>query len=203
MNYLDFTGKQNEYLGLVFKIQDGGSGYVVSFYIQELKKRGIPPLTITMYPEHNHGRPHIHVDKGRHSHIASIAIDGEIMEGATSLSRKERNIILDWISQHENALNALWDHVNRGKTYESELQVVQDTWEYNGYCYKGKKPDKELTIGNVKIWYNGSIQEYDSGDGRKRIACTKDVCVYYHIGYDDRHLLLEIEGQNIQSNLNM
>lgn len=203
INSFNLNGRRNEYLGLVFTIQNSGNGYVLSFYLQKLQQKGLLPLTVTMYIEHNHRRPHVHINKGRQNHIASVSLEGEIIEGQNNLSRKERTIIQSWISQHKRALYVLWDCISHGRDYTLEQKMLQDTWEYNEFCYDGKKPDREMEIGNIKIWYNGNIQKHNIDNGRLRIICTEDICVYCPTGCDEQYYLLDIEGSNVQSNVSL
>ncbi len=175
----DLAGRRNQYLDLVFIIQKRGRFYILSFLVEELHNRNSSPLKITMMPDKNHTRPHIHIGKRHQSHISSIALDGTFLVDSHILSRKERQQILNWISQHKKTLYELWDCIKEGRDYSESLIIVKETWEYEEIVYNGKKPGKEIDIEGVRIWYNGDLQTIHLDNGKIKVICNDDVCVYF------------------------
>lgn len=197
----DLTGKRNEYLDLVFTIEKRGRYFILAFLVEELSTRGTESLKITMAPEKNHRRPHIHIDRGRHHHIASIALDGTFLVDSHNISGKERLQILKWISQHKKTLYELWNCINEGRDYSVPLRNIKETWEYEDAVYKGRKPDKEIELEGVKIWHNGNLQINKLDNGKTKIICNNDVCVYFSAELIMKKKLFVWECPKIQSNI--
>lgn len=59
-----------------------------------------------------HRLPHVHVRYAEHS--ASVALDGEILDG--SLPPTARRLVVKWMLEHEDELRAAWDRARRGLT---------------------------------------------------------------------------------------
>jgi len=76
-----------------------------------LLKRG--NLKFKMYQEPGHHFPHIHIDYGRESHVASYAIDpaGRL---AGTLDRKYDRSVNEWVSSNKEKLLNLWAVVQAG-----------------------------------------------------------------------------------------
>lgn len=60
-----------------------------------------------------HNKPHVHVYYGDYK--ASIGLDGELLAG--SLPRKQYNIIVGWLSYHEEEAYAAWNLAVQGKHF--------------------------------------------------------------------------------------
>jgi hypothetical protein len=73
----------------------------------------LEPLKIKMYQEHGHKLPHLHVDYGRHNHVASYSIEPtEVLEG--SLPSKHHAAVQFWIRRNKAKLLQLWDSIQSG-----------------------------------------------------------------------------------------
>lgn len=101
---IDQSGVSNEYLGLLFTIRKQGGRYILDFLIEDLPLKSGVPLSIKMYPERNHRRPHIHVYKGTQK-TASVALDGEFLAGDKKVSSREKSYLLSWIANNRNELH--------------------------------------------------------------------------------------------------
>ena len=96
---LKFNGKLNYQNGLSFYYKDHGR--FISFYIDDIRVRR-RKIKVTMQPDPNHGRAHVHLDN-REYHDASFAVDtGEMLEG--NCDRETQGIVKDWIRKHRRDL---------------------------------------------------------------------------------------------------
>lgn len=173
----DQSGATNEYLGLLFTIRKHGDRYILDFLVKGLPLKSGVPLSIKMYPERNHRRPHIHVYKGS-KETASVALDGDFLAGGKTISSKEKSYLLSWIADNRNALHELWSAVNQGTDYDIVLSQIQGQWQYRETTFEGTKPEKETTVEGVHLWYNGELSSTPQEDGTIKIMCTNDVCAY-------------------------
>ena len=173
----DQSGATIEYLGLLFTIRKYGNRYILDFLVKELPLKSGAPLSIMMYSERNHRRPHIHIYKGT-KETASVALDGEFLAGGKILSSKEKSYLLSWIANHRNALHKLWSAINKGTNYDIVLSEIQGQWQYREATFEGIKPQKETTVEGVHLWYNGELSPTPQEDGTIKIMCTNDVCAY-------------------------
>lgn len=173
----DQYGATNEYLGLLFTIRKHGAPYILDFLVKDLPLKSGTPLSIKMYPERNHRKPHIHVYKGT-KETASVALDSEFLAGGNKISSKEKSYLLSWIANNRNALHELRNAVNQGEKYDIVLSEIQGQWQYSGATFEGTKPAKETTVDGVHLWYNGELSSTPQEDGTIKIMCTNDVCAY-------------------------
>lgn len=60
-----------------------------------------------------HHKPHVHVYYGENE--ASVAIDGELLEGRLPL--KQYRLVSGWIALHEDELYAAWNNAVRQKPF--------------------------------------------------------------------------------------
>lgn len=114
---LRYKGKLNYQNGLSFYFK--AQGRVISFYVANVydKKKKIK---VTMQPDPNHKRAHVHVDK----HDASFAIDtGELLAG--QCDNKTCSVVGDWINKHRQALLELWDIAKNGADYKPMVEKIQ------------------------------------------------------------------------------
>ena len=61
-----------------------------------------------------HNKPHVHVRYGEHE--ASMALDGELLEG--SLPTKQYRMISGWMALHEEELYIAWNQAVQKKPFE-------------------------------------------------------------------------------------
>ncbi|SFS11789.1 protein of unknown function [Dyella sp. OK004] len=70
-------------------------------------------MKIKMYQEKGHAMPHVHVDYGRDSHVASFAIDvPRLLEG--DLGRHRNATVIEFISDHREELLSIWRGLQAG-----------------------------------------------------------------------------------------
>jgi hypothetical protein len=93
---------------LVTEPRSAQRGEVIELLLVRLKK-----LKIKMYQETGHQTPHVHVDYGRHNHVASYAIDEGIRLVGT-LDTKYDRAVSDWIGQHRDKLLEVWQTMQSG-----------------------------------------------------------------------------------------
>ena len=84
-------------------------GDVIERLLVKLKE-----LKIKMYQEAGHQTPHVHVDYGRHNHVASYSIN-ERKRLAGTLDAKYDRAVLDWIADHSDKLVEVWQTMQSGK----------------------------------------------------------------------------------------
>lgn len=79
----------------------------------ELLLMKLGPLKVKMYQEVGHHVPHVHIDYGRKSHVASYSIlDGERFEG--TLHPKYDRVINAWIAANRSNLLQAWQTLRSG-----------------------------------------------------------------------------------------
>ena len=161
----DFSGRPNEYGGLVFSIHHIGNHWVFDFCIRELQEGKRPIIKITMEPDINHEMPHIHLSKNHNHHFTSIGLDGQFLHGETRLDRDEKRALADWLNGHSIALRELWDCAkDRRPDYQKHIERVNNTWEYEGFVFIGTQPSNHTIIKGIKVWYDGELSQIHNGD---------------------------------------
>jgi Domain of unknown function (DUF4160) len=82
--------------------------------VMKLLLKKLLAIKIRMDGNDNHKRPHVHVDYGKHHHVASYAIDtGERLVG--NLNRKYDRAVQEWIAEHTPKLLEAWNQMQAGK----------------------------------------------------------------------------------------
>lgn len=179
---LHFNGKLNYQNGLLFYF--ARQGQVISFLIDTIgdrKKR----IRVTMQPDINHERPHIHIGQ----HDASFAIDtGELLAG--DCDNKTKGIVQDWIHKHKQDLQQLWEIAKDGRRYESLVEKVRKDKGFREYGFTGEEPAFANTIRGVKVWHNGDLI-LDENDDVIKVVCDGDLFVGVPVDYDDAKMTFE------------
>ena len=86
---LRYKGKLKYQNGLLFYFK--AQGRVISFYVDDFYHKR-KKIKVTMQPDPNHKRAHVHIDK----HDASFAIDsGELLAG--QCDNKTCSVVGEWI----------------------------------------------------------------------------------------------------------
>lgn len=81
-------------------------------------------IRLRMDGNKNHKRPHIHIDYGRHYHVASYAIDdGERLAG--DLDRKYHRCVRTWISTHQALLLEAWRSTQAGQQPDEIIAALK------------------------------------------------------------------------------
>ncbi len=71
-------------------------------------------LKVKMYQESGHALPHVHIDYGKHHHIASYSIDPtERLAG--NLDRRYERTITEWIDARKTQLLDMWRAIQLGQ----------------------------------------------------------------------------------------
>jgi len=74
-------------------------------------------MKIKIYQEKGHYLPHIHIDYGKHRHVASYAIlSGERIEG--SLSKKYDSDVSNWLERNREKVIEIWNSLQAGVSHE-------------------------------------------------------------------------------------
>ena len=115
---LKYDGRQrNHQNGLIFYFTR--QGHVLSFLIDVIGDRK-RKIKVTMHPDINHGRAHVHIDE----HGASFAVDnGELIVG--NCDSKTRKMMKNWIARHREDLLQLWDTIKKGERYQPVVERIK------------------------------------------------------------------------------
>lgn len=142
-------------------------------------------IMITIYQEHNHGRPHVHID----GHNASFAIDnGERLAGRCD--SRTQNIVKRWIRYHRKDLEQLWRYVQKGADYVPTIAKIREDKGFEDFGFKGKEPKNKKEIEGIVVWYDGELSEEKDGEKRKFI-CDGDIYVGYKNGIEENGVTFE------------
>jgi hypothetical protein len=71
-------------------------------------------LKVKIYQETGHALPHVHVDYGKHNHVASYSID-PIERLAGNLDRKYERAVTEWIASRRPQLLDVWRAAQLGQ----------------------------------------------------------------------------------------
>ena len=52
-------------------------------------------------------------------------------------------------------------------------------WSYGTAKFKGNKPSKSMSSGNIKFFYNGTLKKKGSSGTTEIWECTGDCCIIY------------------------
>ena len=149
MRKLRLDGKLNYHKGLSFSFSR--NNHVISFLIDTIDDRK-KKLRVTMHPDINHDRPHVHIGQ----HDASIAIDtGELLAG--DCDNRTLATVQSWIARHRGALLELWEIVKGGGRYEQAVERIRRDLNYRDFGFRGEEPEMMTEIHGVKIWHTGEI----------------------------------------------
>lgn len=174
---MKYDGRQrNHQNGLTFYFTRHAQ--VLSFLIDVVgdKKRKVK---VTMHPDINHDRPHIHINE----HEASFAVDtGKLLVG--ECDNKTRKLIEDWIVRHREDLQQLWNIVKRGEAYRPLIKRIKSDKDFNEFGYKDREPQNKTVIDGVAIWYNDDILVERNDNGRVLVVGADDIFVVLPAAYD-------------------
>ncbi len=97
-----------------------GSSAGMSFLVLKLDN-----LKIKMYQETQHANPHVHIDYGKNTHVASYCIkSGERLVG--ELSRKYDKTISSWVLSNQPKLNNLWQQAQLGRDTSKIIAEIRE-----------------------------------------------------------------------------
>lgn len=179
-----FDGKLNYQEGLNFYFTE--AGHTVSFLIREIGDRKMT-IRVTMHPDTNHERPHVHIG----DHEASFDIKTGILLAGRCDSRRAR-MLQAWIEKHKVDLIQLWEIAKKGIDYRPMLKKIRLDKDFNEYGFTGAEPEKCIRVGKVKIWYNGElVQEMDDNNIVKNVTSNGDMFVVLPADLDDNSIIFQ------------
>lgn len=166
---LRYNGELNYQNGLLFYFSN--QGHVVSFLIETVGDRK-RKIRITMHPDINHGRPHVHIDK----HDASFAIDtGELLAGHCDNSIRRE--IEKWINMHREDLLELWGIIKKGRDYQPIVDRIKYNKSFMDYGFDGLEPENKLVFENVVVWCHDVPSVVQNDDGITIVVSAGDIFV--------------------------
>ena len=192
---LRYNGKYNYQNGLLFYFSNQTHVVTFSFLVTQVdgKKRKIK---VTMQPDLNHERPHVHID----DHGASFAIDtGELLAG--ECAPRTQRMMSDWVLSHKEDLLELWGIIKNGRDYNRVLERIQIDKSFNECGFRGKEPDNSILVDGVKIWYEGElIQENNDVDLTKHFVSEGNMYVSLPRNYKEGRMLFDSINGQVQFN---
>jgi Domain of unknown function (DUF4160) len=78
---------------------------------------------VRMRPEHNHSRPHFHIEY-KQQYSASYAVD-TLERMAGNMPKKYEAPVLEWAAKYQHSLAATWERLNAGEDVR-ELVIVRN-----------------------------------------------------------------------------
>ena len=69
--------------------------------------------------------------------------------------------------------------------------VAYADWSHGTAKFKGNKPKKSKSTGNVIFYYNGTLKKVGSQGNADVWECTEDVCVVYPKNYNGKKLIVK------------
>lgn len=150
-------------------------------------------ISVTIFQEPNHYRPHVHFD----GHSASFAIDnGELLAGhCDAMSQRS---IGRWICKHRPDLIQLWDYVQQGGDYQTTLESIRRDKDFEDFGFKGQVPKHKKEVQGVLIWYNGALTIDKDKDGTIKVVCNGDLFVGVPYGVEDGGITFESRNGKLQ-----
>lgn len=80
-------------------------------------------MKLKIYQETGHQLPHIHIDYGKKTHVASYSIEtGERLEG--SLSRRFDKDVVSWLSDNRERVLEIWNALQKGEDHEGLISEL-------------------------------------------------------------------------------
>lgn len=167
---LKYDGRQrNHQNGLTFYFTK--HCHMLSFLIDVVKDRK-RKIKVTMHPDINHDRAHIHINE----HGASFAVDtGELLAGGCDT--KTRLLIENWITRHRDDLYQLWDIVKRGGDYQPSVKKIKLDKSFEESRFRGKKPRFKTIIDGAVIWHNDELLKERFNNGSTLVIGAGDMYV--------------------------
>ena len=80
----------------------------------------------------------------------------------------------------------------------SIMTVSMADWTYGTASFKGNQPSSCMSVGTVKIWYNGSLRQTGTEGNVEIWQGTGDICVVFPKNYNGRQMLFLSSGGNVQ-----
>lgn len=188
---LKYDGRQrNHQNGLTFYFTK--NCHMLSFLIDVVDDRK-RKIKVTMHPDINHNRPHIHINE----HGASFAVDtGKLLAG--DCDNKSCKLIESWITQHREDLYQLWDIVKRGRDYQPVVKKIRHEKSFEECGFKGKEPRYKTVIDRAVIWHNDILLTERHNNGYILVIGAGDMFVFLPAGYSDDYFTFESLSGSVQ-----
>jgi hypothetical protein len=101
----------------IVRLKEGNEGSRIKISLYRLGD-----IRLVMRPEHNHQRPHFHIQYKR-EHAASYAVDTlECLAG--SIPKKYEKPILEWASTNQQSLLVAWEKLQSGEDVRV-LEIIE------------------------------------------------------------------------------
>ena len=80
----------------------------------------------------------------------------------------------------------------------SIMTVSMADWTYGTASFKGNQPSSCMSVGTVKIWYNGSLRQTGTEGNVEIWQGTGNICVVFPKNYNGRQMRFLSSGGNVQ-----
>lgn len=190
---LRYNGKYNYQNGLLFYFSNQAHVVTFSFLVTQIKDKK-RRIKVTMQPDINHERPHVHID----NHGASFAIDtGELLAG--QCSHRIQQLMTDWVLAHKEDLLDLWRIIKDGRDYNRVVERIQNDKSFKECGFNGNEPNNSIIVDGVKIWYDGElIQENNGADLTKHFVSEGNMYVLLPRSYKEGRMLFDSSTGQVQ-----
>lgn len=78
------------------------------------------------------------------------------------------------------------------------LTVSMADWTYGTASFKGNQPSNSMTVGTVKIWYNGTLTKTGTQGTVEIWKGTGDICVVFPKNYSGPQMRFSSSGGTVQ-----
>ncbi len=78
------------------------------------------------------------------------------------------------------------------------VAVAMADWTYGTCYFLGNQPSRGLSIGGVRVWYNGELKETRVMGGVQYWEGTGEICVVYPKDYNGPKLVFLSSGGSVQ-----
>ena len=73
--------------------------------------------------------------------------------------------------------------------------IAYADWSHGTAKFKGNKPKKSMSSGNVIFYYNGTLKKVGSQGNADVWECSADVCVVYPKNYSGKKTYCKVKNQ--------
>ena len=78
------------------------------------------------------------------------------------------------------------------------MTVAMADWTYGTAYFKGSQPSSCMSVGTVRIWYNGSLKQTALQGNVEIWEGTGDICVVFPKNYNGRQMRFTSTGGTVQ-----
>ena len=80
----------------------------------------------------------------------------------------------------------------------SVMMVSMADWTYGTAKFSGNQPSSSMSVGTVRIWYNGSLERVGTEGNVEIWRGTGDICVVFPKNYNGRQMRFTSTGGTVQ-----